>query len=297
MVTGAAARLIELIARHAPGDGTFATPIAGVSLIRWSTPTEPMPTIYEPTLCIVAQGRKRASVGTTSFVYDRAQHLIASVGLPVMGSVIEATADAPYLCLQIDLDTADLAELILRHPEAAPQPAPAIGLTLDDTAPEMLDAASRLVALLDTPRDIAELAPLALGEIRYRLLKGSAGGVIRHMARGESRLNQIARAILWLRRHYREACRIEDAAAVAGMSRSAFHHHFRDVTGLTPIEFRTQLRLQAAQRLMVAEGQDAAAAGFAVGYESPSQFSRDYSRLFGVPPARDATRLRAALAA
>jgi AraC-like DNA-binding protein len=285
-----------LIACHAPSDGFFKTPIDGVTLIRWSTPTEPMPVIYEPTVCLVAQGRKQASVGTTSFIYDHSRHLIASVDLPVMGSVIEASETKPYLCLQIDLNPGELAELVLRYPGEASDPTSSTGLSLNDTTPEMLNAASRLVALLDTPNDINELAPLILREIQYRLLTGPAGGIIRNMARAESRLNQIARAILWIRQHYREACRIEDAAEVAGMSRSKFHLHFRAVTGLTPIEFRTQLRMQEARRLMVAEARDAASAGFAVGYESPSQFSRDYLRLFGVPPARDAGQLRASMA-
>lgn len=285
-----------LIALHAPSDGFFKTPIDGVTLIRWSTPTEPMPVIYEPTVCLVAQGRKQASVGTTSFIYDHSRHLIASVDLPVMGSVIEASKTKPYLCLQIDLHPGELAELVLRHPGEASDPTSSTGLSLNDTTPEMLNAASRLVALLDSSNDINELAPLILREIQYRLLTGPAGGIIRNMARGESRLNQIARAILWIRQHYREACRIEDAAEVAGMSRSKFHLHFRAVTALTPIEFRTQLRMQEARRLMVAEARDAASAGFAVGYESPSQFSRDYLRLFGVPPARDAGQLRASMA-
>lgn len=291
-------RFAGLIARHAPSDGFSETPIAGLKLIRWSTPSEPMPVIYEPTVCLVAQGRKRASVGTTTFVYDHARHLIASVGLPVMGSVIEASEAKPYLCAQIDLNTADLAELVLRHPSSGSDATvSASGLILGDTTPEMLDATSRLIALLDAPKDIGELAPLVLREIQYRLLTGSAGEIIRHMARGESRLNQVARAILWLRQNYRQACRIEEAAEVAGMSRSNFHLHFKAVTALSPIEYRTQLRLQEARRLMVAEAQDAASAGFAVGYESPSQFSREYLRLFGVPPARDAGQLRAALAA
>lgn len=291
-------RFAELIARHAPTDGFFDTPLGGVTLIRWSTPTEPMPVIYEPTVCLVAQGRKRASVGTTTFVYDNARHLIASVGLPVMGSVIQASEEEPYLCCQVDLNVGELAELVLRHPTvAADAEIPVSGLTLGDTSSEMLDAACRLVGLLDTPGDIAELAPLARREIQYRLLTGPAGAIIRSMTRGESRLSQIARAILWLRKHYREACRIEEAAEVAGMSRSRFHLHFREVTALSPIEFRTQLRMQEARRLMVAEARDAASAGFEVGYESPSQFSRDYVRLFGIPPARDADQLRAALAA
>lgn len=291
------ANFVSLIARQTTSDGTFDTALPGVKLIRWSMPSEPMPVIYEPTVCLVAQGRKRANVGTTSLVYDHASHLIASVGLPVMGSVIEASEAEPYLCLQIDLAMTEIAELAMRHPAGRDAPVPASGLSLNETSPELLDAAARLVALLESPDDMSALAPLTLREIYYRLLTGPGGGILRHMANADSRLNQISRAIVWIRKHFREACRIEQAADVAGMSRSNFHLHFRAVTSLSPIEFRTQLRMQEARKLMVADGIDAASAGFNVGYDSPSQFSRDYSRLFGLPPAQDASQLRSAMAA
>jgi len=283
----------HLISRQTPADGTFDTPVAGVKLIRWSVPSEPMPVIYEPTVCLVAQGRKRASVGTVSYVYDQARHLIASVAQPVMGSVIEASTAEPYLCLQIDLDIKEIAELVMRHPGGMSAAAPASGLSLNETSPALLDAATRLVALFETPADVSALAPMVLREIYYRLLTGPGGGTLRHMAHANSRLNQIARAVVWIRQHFRQACRIEQAADVAGMSRSNFHLHFRAVTSLSPLEFRTQLRMQEARRLMLAEGADAASAGFEVGYNSPSQFNRDYARLFGAPPARDVGHLRA----
>jgi AraC-like DNA-binding protein len=283
-----------IIARHAPHDGTFECALPGVKLIRSSTPTMPMPVIYEPTVCFVAQGRKRATLGTTAYNYDPARHLIASVGLPVMGSVTEASEAEPYLSLQLDLDIAELGELSIRHPEPPDEPiALPAGLTLNETTPALLDAAVRLVGLLDAPDDIDALAPLSIREILYRLLTGSEGGIVRHMARADSRLNQVSRAIIWIRAHFRTACRIEQAADIAGMSRSSFHLHFRAVTAMSPIEFRTQLRMQEARRLMVIEAMDAASAGFHVGYGSPSQFSRDYSRLFGSPPAAHAVRLRA----
>ncbi|WP_017256540.1 AraC family transcriptional regulator, partial [Pseudomonas tolaasii] len=236
---------------------------------------------------------KRASVGTVSYVYDQARHLIASVAQPVMGSVIEASTAEPYLCLQIDLDIKEIAELVMRHPGGMSAAAPASGLSLNETSPALLDAATRLVALFETPADVSALAPMVLREIYYRLLTGPGGGTLRHMAHANSRLNQIARAVVWIRQNFRQACRIEQAADVAGMSRSNFHLHFRAVTSLSPLEFRTQLRMQEARRLMLAEGADAASAGFEVGYNSPSQFNRDYARLFGAPPARDVEHLRA----
>lgn len=287
-------RLADLIARQTPADGTFQTPVPGVALIRWSAPSEPMPVVFDPTLCLVAQGRKRVSAGSALYEYDQARHLIASVAQPVMGSVLEASQDRPYLCLQIDLDMKAIAELCMHHPSSTPPADIASGLSVSDTSTELLDAAARLVALLERPDDVPALAPLTLREIHYRLLTGPGGATLRHMAQASSRLNQIGRAVLWIREHFREACRIEQAADVAGMSRSSFHLHFRAVTSLSPIEFRTQLRLQEARTLMVAGGRDAASAGFEVGYSSPSQFSRDYCRLFGLSPARDIGRLRAA---
>jgi AraC-like DNA-binding protein len=226
-------------------------------------------------------------------VYDAAQYLIASVDLPVVGSVLEASAERPYLCLVIDLDMACLSELALRHPQPeAGNGAPPRGIALSRTTPALMDAAVRLASLLDTPQDIAELAPLAQREIFYRLLTGPDNSLVRHLAQADSHLNQISRAIAWIRGRYAQPWSIDDVADVAGMSRSSFHAHFKAVTSMSPLEFRDQLRLQEARRMMVAESMDAASAGFQVGYESPSQFSRAYGRVFGVPPAKDAQRLR-----
>lgn len=288
------AKLVDIISRHTPTDGIHQTPISGVSLVRSCTPTVPMPVVYEPTLCLIAQGRKRVTAGATTYVYDAAKYLVASVDMPVMGSVIEASEEAPYLCLVVDLDMTILSDLALRYPAEQEKTAvPAAGIELADMTPELLEAAVRLARLLDTPDDIAELAPLTVREMLYRLLTGSGHGMVRQMAKADSRLSQIARAIVWLRSHYSETCRIDDIAALSGMSRSTFHAHFKAVTAMSPLEFRSQLRLQEARRLMVAEALDAAGAGYRVGYESPSQFSRDYVRMFGLPPAKDANRLRA----
>lgn len=286
--------LIDIIARHAPDDGTFDGQLPGVKLIRSSTPTMPMPVIYEPTVCFVAQGRKRATLGTTAYHYDPAKHLVASVGLPVMGSVVEASEAEPYLSLQLDLDLPQLGELAIRHLPVPAEPVTSpMGLSLYETTPALLDAVVRLASLLDVPHDIEALAPLTIREILYRLLTGPGGRIIRHMAQADSRLSQVARAIVWIRTHFRETCRIEEAAEIARMSRSTFHEHFRTVTAMSPIEFRTQLRMQEARRQMVSNAMDAASAGFHVGYDSPSQFSRDYSRIFGIPPAKHAKLLRA----
>ncbi|WP_122434726.1 AraC family transcriptional regulator [Pseudomonas viridiflava] len=293
---GSLEKLIDVISRHARTDGMHTTPVAGVSLVRSGAPTVPMPVVYEPTLCLIAQGRKQVAVGALSYVYDASTYLVASVDMPVMGSVIEASEALPYLCLVLDLDMAILSELALRHPDISEKSdLPTAGIELNATTPELLDAAARLAGLLDTPQNIDALAPLIIREMLYRLLSESGNGIVRQLARADSRLRQIAKAIAWMREHYRQGCRINDIAELAGMSRSTFHAHFKAVTSMSPLEFRSQLRLQEARRLMVAEAADAAGAGYQVGYESPSQFSRDYVRLFGLPPARDASRLRSAV--
>ncbi|MGJ9420627.1 AraC family transcriptional regulator [Massilia sp. CMS3.1] len=289
------ASLSGIIGRHALGNGIVDTAISGVSLIRADAPTTPMPVVYRPTLCLVAQGRKQVVLNTSTYVYDAEQYLLASVELPLIGSVIEASAARPYLCLRIDLDLAQLSELALRHamPVDQDELSPG-GIALTGTTPELLGATVRLAALLDTPGDIEALAPLIMREILYRLLTGPGNRTVRHMAQGNSRLNQVARAILWIREHYTQACKIDEVADIACMSRSSFHVHFKAITSMSPLEFRTQLRLHEARRLMLAEAVDAASAGFRVGYESPSQFSRDYAQMFGTPPARDVARLRVA---
>ncbi|UXH78259.1 AraC family transcriptional regulator [Roseateles amylovorans] len=300
---GSLARLVEILSRHATAEGMQRTAIPGVSVVRAQSPTLPMPVLYQPTLCLIAQGRKQVMLGRTAYVYHPAKYLLASIDLPVTGAVIEASEEAPYLSLVLDLNTAELTDLALRHPVEAPRAEPldepldempSAGIALNDTTPALLDAAVRLVSLLDTPRDIEALSPLVGREMLYRLLTGPGNHLVRQMAQAESRLNQIAKAVAWLRDHYDEPFRIDDLAEIAGMGRSTFHAHFKAVTSLSPLAFRSQLRLQEARRLMVAEAMDAAGAGFRVGYESPSQFSRDYTRLFGLPPARDAGRLRSA---
>lgn len=287
-------RFRDAIGRHTPQDGTFECPIPGVKLIRWSEPTMPMPVIYEPTVCFVAQGRKRAALGSHVLHYDPTSYLVASVGLPVVGTVIEASESRPYMSVQLDLDSTELGELALRYPRSLAQSPVSAGLTVNEITPGLLDTVTRLITLLDTPEDIEALGPLAIREILYRLFTGPSGGIIHAMTQSDSRHGQIARAILWIRANFKDACRIDDLVKVAGMSRSAFHEHFKAVTAMSPLVFRTQLRLQEARRLMVTGGLDAASAGHSVGYDSPSQFSRDYSRLFGTPPAKDASRFRLA---
>ncbi|MCC4605402.1 AraC family transcriptional regulator [Xanthomonas campestris] len=287
--------LSTLLLRHAPVDGMHATPIPGLQIMRSATRTVSIPTVYTPMLCLVAQGRKRAMLGAQAFHYHPEMYLVASVDLPIVGSVVEASAEHPYLCFCLDLDTAILSELAIQHPELTEHQrdaAPA-GLLLNRSTPQLQDTAVRLARLLDQPHEIAALAPLVTRELLYRLMAAPANAVVRQMAIADSRLNQISKAIVWLREHYAQRFSIEQIADLSAMSRSTFHAHFKAVTSMTPLEYRSQLRVHEARRLMVAEALTAADAGFRVGYESASQFSRDYARILGKPPARDAQRLRA----
>ena len=287
------------IARHVPRDGRHGTALPRLWLIRASAPTQPMPVLYEPSVCVVVGGRKRALLGPRIHDYGAGQTLVASVDLPIVGSVTQATAAEPYLCLQLHLDVDVLSELVLERPASVDSgpvhPGPAgLGLAINDASPALLDAFARLVALLDAPEDAGTLGPLVEREILYRLLVGPDTGLMRRIAVTDGGLARVARAIAWIKDHFHEPLAVETLAALAGMSASTLHAQFKAVTTMSPLQYRARLRLQEARRLMVAEGAEAATAGFRVGYDSPSQFSREYRRLFGEAPAHDAARLRMA---
>jgi AraC-like DNA-binding protein len=285
------AELSEIITRHAPATGMYATPVKCLSLFRADQPTLPIPSVYEASLCLITQGAKRVSIGDTSLVYDVSHYLVVSVDLPLTGHIIEASSDEPYLCCKIDLDLRALADLIIAHGGAVrPGPSPVLAVYPSD--PDLVDAACRLVKLIEQPRSVATLAPLIEREILYRLLTGPHGPTLRNLAAADSHLNQVSRAIAEIRGNFRDQLRIREIAAAAGMSDSSLHAHFKTVTRMTPLEYQKQLRLQEARRLMLTEGASASTAGFAVGYDSPSQFSREYRRLFGAPPRQDVERLQ-----
>jgi AraC-like DNA-binding protein len=285
------AELAKIITRHAPATGMYGTEVRCLSLYRADQPTLPIPSVYEASLCLIAQGAKRVSLAEQSFVYDAARYLIVSVDLPLTGHIIEARPDAPYLCCKIDLDLSALADLVIGVGGAS-RAAPTPVLAVYPSDPDLVDAACRLVRLLEDPASIKALAPLIEREILYRLLTGPHGQTLRHVAAADSRLNQVSRAVAQIRESFREQLRVRDVAAAAGMSESSLHEHFKAVTRMTPLEYQKQLRLQEARRLMLVEGASAGAAGFSVGYESPSQFSREYRRLFGAPPRQDVGRLQ-----
>ncbi|UCJ19207.1 AraC family transcriptional regulator [Pseudomonas sp. MM211] len=285
--------LANLIKRKALGEGMHDTLIEGLSLAYTAAPSLPMPTLYRPCLCIIAQGRKEIRLGAEQYFYDPLNYLVASVTLPVTGQVIEATPELPYLSLKLDIDPAMISSLLAEAgPIGLPTPGPNRALFVDRLDPSMLDAVIRLLRLLDTPRDAAMLAPLALREIFYRLLRSPQGQRLRELVMADSQSHRIARAIEWINQHYDKPLRIEELAREVNLSASTLHHRFKAVTALSPLQYQKQLRLQEARRLMFSEGLEAASASFRVGYESPSQFSREYSRLFGAPPLRDMHRLR-----
>lgn len=285
--------IAALIARHITKDGFHATSIERVTLVRSSTVTMPMPNVYRPQLCLVAQGRKEVTLGDRMFRYAPGRYGIVTYDLPAIGHVVEATPDRPYLCLYLDFDPIMMAELASRVPPLAGPPSPPIGKTVSDASASLLDAALRLLRLLDDPAAQPVLGPLAEQELLYRLLAGPDGARMRQITSSQGRLAQVGRAIAWIGQNFRERFSIERLAAEVGMSPSSLHEHFRAVTATTPLQFQKQLRLQDARSLMLAQDVDVTTAALRVGYESPTQFSREYRRHFGEPPARDIARLRA----
>jgi len=289
----ALAALRQSIARWTDKEGLLGTAIPGVSLARRGAPTEPMSYMYEPSLCVVAQGVKRVLLGADTYVLDAHHCLLTAVDLPTVVQILHASREQPYLSLLVQLDLRELAQLMAdsQLPPSQAQPA-GRGMATGAVTGPLLSACQRLLDLLAAPQDIPILAPLIQREILYRLLVGEQGARLRQIASAGSPSQQIARAIAWLKRHYTRPLRIEDLAAHVHMSPSTFHQHFRAVTAMSPLQYQKWLRLNEARRLMLTEGLDAATAAFQVGYASPSQFSREYRRVFGAPPFRDITSLR-----
>jgi AraC-like DNA-binding protein len=285
------AELRALIARHC-NDGRYQTPIPRVALLRSNRPTAPQQSFQDPMFCVIMQGRKRVMLGEQVYDYDPAKYLVTSVDLPISGSISAATPETPYLSFSLRLDPATLAALLIEMPRPAEDAELSAGLAVSPMTADLLDPVARLLRLLDRPSDIAMLAPLAEREILYRLLLGPQSAMLRQIALADSRLSQISRAICWIRDHYEQPFRMETLAEVSHMSASSLHRHFKAVTTMSPLQFQKRIRLQEARRQLLGQQTDVGSIGFAVGYESPSQFSREYSRLFGAPPARDAQRLR-----
>jgi AraC-like DNA-binding protein len=293
-VTVMRAELAAMIERMTGTDGVHETALPRLGFSRTTQVHHPVHSVCEPAFCILAQGSKRVLLGEEVYIYDSNQYLVASQNLPVSSQVIDASAEAPYLGLRLSFDVKEIAELALEFglADSSPQLAPQRGIFTGALSAVLLDPVLRLMKLLDTPEDVAALAPLISREILYRLLKSPDGWRLAQMAVVDSHSRRIAQAIDLLSQRFREPLRIEDLAGSVHMSVSSLHHHFKSVTSMSPLQFQKRLRLQESRRIMICEHIDAATAGHRVGYESQSQFNREYSRFFGMPPVRDAKRLR-----
>jgi AraC-like DNA-binding protein len=287
--------LVERIARALPKDGTL-DPFPGFRLARSSRPTAPVQAVYEPAFCFVAQGGKQALLGEEVFRYDPGHYLIFTVDLPLVFQVEEASKERPYLGFRLNLDPSLVASIMMESGiEIKKGDASAKALDVGPTDANLLDAVVRLVRLLDSPFEGKVLAPLITREIVFRLLMGGQKARLGHLMALARDAGRISKAIGHLRENFDRQLKMENIARELGMSLSGFHHHFKSVTAMSPLQFQKQIRLQEARRLMLGEDLDAASAGFRVGYDDPAYFSRDYKKLFGAPPQRDIIKLRSNL--
>jgi AraC-like DNA-binding protein len=286
--------LAERIARAVPEDGRFEA-LKGLHLNRSSTPTDALHGVSEPSFCVIAQGSKEVLLGDSRYRYDAAHYLLATIELPVVTRVIEASAERPYLSLRLELDPALVGSVMVEAGHLSFRNGGDVrAMDVSPLDADLLDATVRLVRLLEKPSEVRVLRPLIAREIVYRLLVGEQGNRLRHLALLGGQTESIAAAIERLRRDFNQPLRIDSLARELGMSVSGLHHHFKAVTAMSPLQFQKQLRLQEARRIMLGEHLDAASAGYRVGYDDASQFSREYKRLFGQPPMRDVERLREA---
>ena len=285
--------LRTLIARHAT-PSMFVPALPGVRLMRSDRTTQPIHDVCEPTIAVVAQGVKQSVLGDRLFTYAAGDYLVVSVDLPIRAQVTQASVDAPFLGFGLALKPALIAALLMERSSAvdrAGRHVASVGVSA--ITPDLLDPIVRLLRLLEHPHDIPVLAPMIEREILWRLLAGEYGAALAQIGVVDSRLSQITRALRWIRANYAKSMRIDDLARLAAMSRSSFQRHFRAVTAMSPLQYQKQIRLQEARLQLLARPPDVAAVGHGVGYDSPSQFSREYRRLFGAPPGRDMARMLA----
>lgn len=289
--------LATLVMRHTDANGTIIQPtaIAPLDLTRSDAVSTALHGVYQPILAIVVQGQKEVLLDEERYQYGAGQYLVVSVDLPLSSFVAQATPDQPYLGLKLNLDPMQLCDLVAQMSSSLGKKENSVrGISVSKVDAEAIECALRLVKLLDTPQHIPMLAPLMIRELYYRLLVGEQGEAVRQIATSGSNMQRIARAIKLIEAEFAQPMRIENLARRVSMSTSSFHQHFKQVTSMSPLQYQKQLRLLEARRLMLAENADATYAAYRVGYESPSQFSREYSRLFGAPPIRDIERLRTA---
>lgn len=286
--------LIRLIDKFSSGDGIHLTAIPGLKCIKATALSMKIPVVYEPSICLIVQGAKEVMLGDEVYRYSPSEFLVVSVDLPVTGQVVLASEEMPYLSLQLDLDLSEISELIPEVNSYIEPPAlSARGLFVGNADVTLEYSLLRLVELLEAPEDIPFLVPMIKREIYYRLLKGPYGHRIVQMAAQGSNMQRISQVIEFLKLNFDKPVGIAQMIDVANMSPSSFHAHFKEVTAMSPLQYQKRLRLLEARRMMLAEAIDASNAAYRVGYESPSQFSREYSRMFGAPPIRDIENIRA----
>jgi len=291
--SGRPPNLASIIDRHVRQPGDFATPIAGLSLFRRDRPVPPAVCMIEPSMVLVARGEKRLWVGGEGYCYDPSRFMVSSLNLPANSEVLTASVHEPCVGLVLKLDVSMLAEVIATGGLAVSRDrSDGQGVGIGTMSAPLLDAIVRLLALLDEPVAISTLAPLVLREVHYRLLHSDQAPRLRQIMAIDGQGYRIAKAIDWLKIHFAAPLRIDELASRVQMSAPTFHHHFRQLTAMSPLQYQKWLRLNEARRLMLREQLDVSRAAFAVGYESPSQFSREYGRLFGAAPRRDIEQLR-----
>lgn len=289
--------LLDVVSRYvaarANPDGLAQTPIAGLTVIRSYAPSGLVHAISRPLVCLVLQGSKHVAMGTRSFTFQGGDSLLITADVPTVSQITRASPEAPYLSIVLDLDPAIIADLSAQM-QQPPAPDDGAAVRVDPTDAEVADAAMRLMRLLERPASVPVLHAQLVRELHYWLLSGRHGEAIRQLGWPEGHVQRVARAVTLLRDRFMQPLPIEQLAAAAGMSPSSFYQHFRSVTSLSPLQFQKQLRLIEARRLMMSEGASASSAAYAVGYESVSHFTREYRRMFGLPPGRDAEAARQA---
>src|SRR5579863_1922296 len=295
-VTQVLKELAGSISKALDGAADLSTEVPGLTLYQTTVPTAPNPCAYEPSLLVIPQGRKRVDLGKQSYVFGESTFLLTSIELPIVSRVSAASVERPYLAFFLKLDMGIVRDVL--HTDEVRIPAPPVGtrgMVLGEVTVELLTPCLRMVQLLGAPQDVPFFGKLLQREIIYRLLQGPQGHRLRSVATMADQSYLTAKAVAWLRKNFEKTLNVDELASMAGMSRSTLHHHFRGLTAMSPLQFQKQLRLHTARQKMLTEELDAASAAFAVGYESPSQFNREYKRFFGKPPMRDVQALRASL--
>lgn len=284
-------QLRDLVLRHMPNEAWQPTAIADLSFLRGNGSPMPVSIIYKPMLCIALQGMKQIAYGDQLFHYGAGSALVVSIDMPITGKLIGATPEEPYLAVVLQIDPTAVAQMHVDM-QGADDPDKPLAMSSAKADDALVDAMLRLARLVERPEEAPILAPLITREILFRVLNGEQGALLRHLALNNSRTAQVARAVAWVRDHFREPLRVDDLAKHVGMSATSLHRHFKALTQMSPLQYQKQLRLQQARQILMAGGSDVGSVSAQVGYESATQFTREYSRMFGAPPRRDTERLR-----